>query len=883
MSRVREFAARVAALVGIRRSNHDLDEELRTHLEMLEGDLRASGMDAAGARREARVRFGGVTQAAEAWREQRTLPLVDTLLQDVRYAVRILGRTPLVTTAALVTLALGIGANAAIFSVVHAVLLRPLPYASPDRLVVFGDADADGLPTNMGFATWQDYRDRSRAFDENALVRSWSPTLVIDGEAERVPAMRVSWNYFQMLGVRPALGRTFEAADDRQERWRVLVISDGLWRRRFNADPAVVGRTIRMNDRDYRIVGVLPATFEPLVSEHFYARADMWAALGYDTSLNYACRGCQHLRALGRLREGLSIDSAAADLDRVRAQLAAAYPGEYPRARVSVMRLQDKLAGPVRGIVLTLLAAVGFVLLIACANVANLLLARAAHRSREMALRAALGAGRARLLRQLLTESLVLALAGGALGIALAALSVGPLADMAPVSIPRLDSVRLDLPVLAFAVALSLLTGLAFGLVPARRGATPNLQHSLAAESRSTTGGGGRARRLLIAADLAVALVLLAGAGLMLKSVERLVRVSPGFDPHGVLSMQYSLVGTAYEEDAAVAAFTDRVLERVAALPGVHAVAAASQIPMGGNGDTWGFHIEGRVSANSAENPAVERYSVTPDYVRVMRIPLTRGRFFSPADQASAQPVLVISTGTARALWPGADPIGHRVRVGDPDRGPWRTVIGVVGDVRHTALDAAPTLQMYLPMAQVPDSFPVVTIRADGVDPQALTGPVRAILRELDASVPLYAIAPLAELVDRTVAQRRFVLHMLAAFALVALVLAAVGLYGVVSYTIAQRTREIGVRVALGARTGDIVRLVLGAGIKAAAAGIAVGVIGALAIVRFMDALLFEIEATDPGTLMAAAGVLAIVTLAAHSIPVRRALRIDPATALRQE
>jgi putative ABC transport system permease protein len=805
------------------------------------------------------------------------------LLQDLRYGARMLRRTPLVTAAALVTLALGIGANTAIFSVVHAVLLRPLPYAVPDRLVAFGDADEEGLPANIGFATWQDYRNRSRTFDAMALVRSWSPTLVVNGEAERISAMRVSWNYFEMLGVQPALGRTFAEAEDRPEHWRVVILSDGLWRRRFGADPFVVGRAIRMNDRDYRIVGVLPASFEPLVSQHFYTRAEMWASLGYDASLDYACRSCQHLRAFGRLRADTSIDAAAAELDAIRAQLAAAYPTEYPRGRVSVIRLQDKLAGPVRGAVLTLLAAVGFVLFIACANVANLLIARAAQRSREMAVRAALGAGRSRLLRQLLTESVLLGLIGGVLGVALAVLSIDALAGMAPASIPRLDNARLDAAVLAFALGLSLLTGIVFGAIPARLGAAPDLQRTLASDSRWAARGGRRARALLIAGDLAVALVLLAGAGLMLKSVGRLVRVDPGFDAKGVLTLQYSLIGAAYAEDAAVVAFTDRVLERIRALPGVEAAAVTSQIPMGGNGDTWGFHIEGRVPANTAQSPSVERYSVTPDYLSAMRVPLERGRFFTDADRATAQPVIVVSRSTAAALWPGEDPIGHRVRTGEASRGPWRTVIGIAGDVRHTSLDAPATLQMYLPQAQVTDSFLVVTIRSAESAPERLVGPVRAIIRELDPAVPIYDVATLEDLVGRSVAQRRFVLHLLVGFAAVALLLAAVGVYGVISYTVAQRTRELGIRLALGAGARDIVRLVFGAGLKAVTAGIAAGAVAALVLVRFMDTLLFDVEPTDPVALSLSALLLGVVALAAHWMPLRRALRIDPTIALRQE
>jgi putative ABC transport system permease protein len=883
VSRLRELAARIAGLFRRGGASNDVSEEIAFHLEMAERDLRRRGLTPEQARREARATFGGVVQAEEAYRDQRTLPWAEAFVQDVRYGARMLRRTSYVTAAALLTLALGIGANTAIFSVVRAVLLRPLPFASPERLVAFGDRDANDGPSNIGFTTWQDYRDRARTFEAMALVRSWQPTLVVNGEAERIPAMRVSWNYFDMLGVRPALGRAFRPDDDTPQNWRVVVISDGLWRRRFSADPGVIGRTIRMNDLDFQIVGVLPAAFEPLVSGHFYRPADMWAALGYDTTLPYACRGCQHLRALGRVRDGTPLASADAELDAIRSQLAAQFPREYPRGDVAVVALQQTLARSVRGALLTLLAAVAFVLLIACANVANLLLARSQQRSREIAMRAALGASRGRLVRQLLTESLLLSLAGGMAGVGVAVLLLGVLVELAPVSIPRLDQVRVDGWVLAFTFAVSVGAGLLFGLAPARRGARTDLLPALAADSRSSIGSGRLSGRVLVVADLALALVLLVGAGLMVRSVVRLTSVDPGFDPAGVLTLQYSLIGTAYAQDAAVHAFNERVVERITTLPGVEAAAAAGQIPMGGNGDTWGFHVAGRPGANTAESPSVERYSVTPDYFATMRVPLKAGRLFTAADHAKSEPVLIVSESTANALWPGESPLGHRVRIGSADSGPWRTVVGVAGNVRHVGLDASPTLQMYLPQAQVTDSFIVLTVRARSSAPEALTSQIRAILREMDPAVPVYDVATLEDLVERSTAQRRFVMFLLAGFAGVAVLLAAIGLYGVVADTVSQRTREIGVRVALGANAADILRLVMVAGMKTIGIGLAAGAIAALALARFMQSLLFEVRPEDPRTLGLAAALLCAVALAAHWVPVRRALRVDAASALRQE
>ena len=817
----------------------------------------------------------------KAYRGQRGLLALETLVQDLRFGARMLRRTPGFTAAALVTLALGIGLNTAVFSVVDAVLLKPLPFADPDRLVAFGDRDSAGDVSNVGFATWADYRDRATAFEQTVLVRSWAPTLVVKGQAERVPAMRVSWNYFEMLGATTALGRTFNAEEDHPDRWRVVVISHALWQQRFGGDPSIIGRQLRMNDRDYQVVGVLAPGFQELVSQSFYQRAEMWAPLGYASGLPYACRSCQHLRPLARLRRGVSVDQATAQLTAIREDLRRQYPSEYPRGDVQVTRLAEVLTGSSRSLLFILLGAVGFVLLIACVNVANLLLARGMRRGREMAVRTALGAGRTRLLRQLVTETLLLAGAGGALGVAVAAFALRALPLFAPATLLRLDRVRLDPVVLAFAAAVTLLTGLIFAIAPAMRTASVSLLPSLGSDSRTTTGGHDRFRRLLAASELAIAFILLSGALLMLKTVARVVHVDPGFDPRGVMTMQYSLVGEAYAQDPAVVAFTDRLVERVSALPGVEGAAAAGQVPMGGNGDTWGLHVEGRIPANPSEGPSVERYSVTPDYFRVMRIPLESGRLFTAADAATAPPVVILGATTARQLFPGENPIGHRVRIGGPTTGPWRTIVGIAGDVRHTGLAAPPTMQMYLPQAQVTDSFVVLTVRTSSLAPETLTAPIRAIIRELDATVPVYQVARLDELVGATVAPRRFVLRLLSLFAGLAMLLAAVGLYGVVSYSVAQRTREVGLRMALGATPRDIIRLTVGGGVTTIASGLVAGAIGAAVLAHFLESQLFDVAPRDPAALAGACAALAGVALCAHWLPARRAAKVDPTVALR--
>ncbi len=805
-------------------------------------------------------------------------------LQDLRFAVRRLAATPGFTAVALVTLALGIGANAAIFSVVDAVLLQPLPYREGERLVMLGDRTPDGASANnVGYATYEDLRDSSRSFEAMAAVRNWNPTLSADGQAERIPAMRVTSGFFPLLGVSPALGRGFLPEEDRPDTWRVVVLSDGLWRRSFGADPSVVGRVIRLNDMDFRVVGVMPRDFRELVSARYYAKAELWAPVGYAKGLPYACRDCQHLKAIARLAPGATLDSARADLDGIRKRLAAEYPTSYPSGSMAVVPLSRELTAGVSAPLLVLAGAVGFVLLIACANVANLTLTRSLQRSHEMAVRGALGASRYRLIQHVLAESFVLCAAGGALGLALASALQTTLIRLAPVGAPRLDRVGVDLRVVAFAALISTAAALLSGLLPAVRASAARLTESLASRTRGSAGAASsRARRVLTVVELALAVVLVAGAFLMLRSVARLLDTPLGFAPERVLTMAVTLSGDAYAQDAACVAFQNRALERARSLPEVEAAGFAGQIPLGGNGDSMGFHIEGRMKANVAEDPSVERYSVTPDYFRAMGIPLVRGRLFADADDAGSVPVMVVSETTARSLWPGIDPLGERVRIGG-NNGPWRTVVGIAGDVRHTDVASAPTPQMYLPQAQVTDGALTLAVRTRTSDPETLAGPLRAAIREVDPSVAIDSIATMSSLVDRSAAPRRFVMRLLAAFAAAALLLAAIGLYGVVAHAAAQRTREIGIRVALGATPRDVTRLVLSSGAGTVAAGLVAGAAAAVVLMRLIRSVLYEVSPSDPLAIGGAAAVLALVALAAHWLPARRAARIDPVVALKSE
>ena len=877
----RELVARLKGALGFGRRDRDLQEEIAFHRAQLESRLRDQGLAPVEARRQAALELGGGAQIAETWRDQRGLPFLDTLRQDVRYGMRTLRRTPGFTAAALVTLALGIGANTAIFTVVNGVLLRPLPYADPDRLVTVGDRNADGFSGNVGFATVVDWREKSRTFESFTMMRSWSPTLAITGDAERIPAVRVSWNYFDVLGIRPALGRAFTADDDRPDHWRVLLLSDGLWRRRFGGDPSVVGRTIVMNDAAYQIIGVLPADYEPLGERRYSTTTDpdMWAPIGYAIGSDSACRSCQHLHAFGRLKPGVTFAQARAEMNAIRDQMRREYPNDYEAGTIAIVPMSDALTGNVRGALLVLLGAVGCVMLIAAANVANLLLARSMTRQRELTLRATLGASRGRIVRQLLTESVLLSAAGAAIGVGLASFAVRELVALTPVALPRSAQIGVDGRVLAFTAALAVCTTILFGVFPAWQ-STSGLRGKLAFDTRTATNTLPRARALLVIADLVLALVLLAGAGLMLRTVSAMTHASPGFDPEGVASLSFSLVGKAYAEDAAVIAFQDRAVERLRALGGVKGVALADQIPFGANYDCRGFHAKDRIKPNESDDPCIERYGVTDGYFSVMGIPIVAGRGFEPTDTATSQPVMIVSESTARLGWGGGNPLGAQVRIG---KAPWRTVVGIAGDVHHDDVTTPAAPSFYTPESQMTDSFLVAVLKSRSGDTARLSASARAIIHELDPAVPVYDVAGLPALVKKSGAQRLFVMQLLSGFAAVAVLLAAVGLYGVVAYGVAQRTREVGVRLALGAQPADVLRLVLASGFLLVGIGVVVGVGASLAVTRYLGTLVFGVGLTDPATFAGAAALLTVVALLAHWIPIRRALAIDPAMALRAE
>jgi putative ABC transport system permease protein len=865
--------------------DRETDEEIRFHIAERVEHLKAAGYSPDRALRRARLEFGGVEKYKEACRETRRLSLLHDLSADVRYGLRMLRKSPGFTAVAILTLALGVGANTAIFSLVNGVLLRPLPFHDPDRLAVVWERDQSGHPGNATFATYTDWKAMSSSFEELALYTAWQPALMSSGDPEQLSGLRVTNNYFRTLGIRPALGRDFRPEEDTPSTRNVVVLGHGLWQRRFGADPNIVGGTVTLNTVSYVVAGVLPPDFQSLMSmDPRGGTVEIFGVLGYDASLPWACRTCHHLVAIGRLRPQTSFTQANAEMDTISAALFKTYPNDYSASGVILMPLREHLTGQVSGTLYVLLGAVTFVLLVACTNVANLFLARATNRRREMAVRTALGATRGRMVRQLLVENSLAALLGGAAGLIPAYFTPHLLRTIGSGDVPRLAEVALDWRVLSFTLGLALLTGVISGTAPAFRLANHDSQGALREDARgSSDGTGGRLRGALVVSEIALSLALLLGAGLLLRSLSRVLSVSPGFDAGHVLTMQISLVGKKYNDNQNVRQFFVEGVERIRALPGVEAAGVASEIPLGGNMDRYGFHAEGKLNANPELDPSAERYCVSPGYRGAMGIPLLRGRDLAETDTTDAPPVILVNETAGRETWPGEDPLGKRVKLGGLDK-PWCTVVGIVGDVRQQGLDQAPSMQFYVPHAQwpFPDNGMTFAIRTVGA-PGAMAETARQTLRSLDSNQPISRVMPLENYVGLSVQGRRFSLVLVAAFAAIALLLSVVGIYGVTSYTVAARTREIGIRMALGARQSNILSLVLGQGFLLILGGIALGIAVSAALTGFLASMLFEVKPTDPATFTVVPALMAAVATVACWFPVRRAVRIDPVRALRHE
>jgi len=805
---------------------------------------------------------------------------MSTLSYDLRFALRLLGRQPGFTAIVVLTLGLGIGATTAIYSAVHPILVESLPYPDAGRLVMVWEREPNGETSNVGYATFRDLADAATSFDHLAAVGYWETILTGTAEPERLKGQSVSGGYFGALGVAPALGRDFTADEDVPGAPRAAILSHALWRARFGGDSSLVGRAITLGGFPYTVVGVMPATFENVLSPD----AELWRPLRYDASLAWACRTCRHLRAVGRLKPDVSPTAAARELDVLFARMLADYPTEYASAGFAVPTVHAQVTGGVRGALLALGGAVALVLLIACANVANLLLARGAQREGEFALRAALGAGRGRLIRQILTESLVLALGGGLLGVGIAFLGVRALLALSPVDLPRLGAIAVSGEVLAFALAVTTVVGVGFGLVPALHAARHDPSDGMRRDPRRVGGGRQATRAVLVISEVALALLVLVGSGLLLRSMSRLLAVSPGFDPEGLVTLQVQTGGPRFQTDSATWAFFERVRETVRAVPGVAAVGLTSQLPLSGDFDASGIHIEAKPLPNPEDAPSAFRFGVSPGYLETMRIPVIRGRSLEETDHGGAPAVALVNQALARRAWPGEDPIGHRIRVGGPTSGPWRTVVGVVGDVTHLSLAADRPATVYLPETQWrwADFAMSLVVRTRG-EPAAMIPALRRAIRALDPDQPIVRVAPMLQVVAQSAAQRRFTLVLFEAFGVLAVVLAAAGLYGVLAGAVNERRREIGVRAALGASRGAIVALVVRQGMGLVAVGTILGVGAAALLTRALQDLLFDVPRFDPLTYLGVVGVMGLVAGASCWVPARRAAGVDPATAVRGE
>jgi putative ABC transport system permease protein len=786
-------------------------------------------------------------------------------------------------------LALGIGANTTIFSVVDGVLFAPLPYAQSDRVVRVHEARADDSPGTTGYFSFDAIRADNKSLDSMAAFAFWSAIFAGDGkDAERVFGARVSWNYFRTLGVRPAYGRDFEPGEDHPERRRVVVISDALWKRRFAADPNVIGKPVTINQATYMLAGVMPARFTDLVTKTEVAAAEIWSPLGYAIDQPQACQSCRHIHVLGRLRAGVAVGQAEADLTRIYQSLGTRYPTQYNHPRAIVTPVRAFFLGPVQRPLYLLWGAVGLLLLMTCANIANLLLIRASERDEEMAIRRALGVSPARMLRQLLTEAVVLAAIGGGAGTVLAWFGTALLAAHGPDAIPRLSDVVISGRVLLYSAILSVSTGILFGMAPARMLIGRGAAASQSVISRRVTSGPTvwKYRAALITFNVALSAVLLVGSGLLVRSFMRLLTVNPGFDPRHLLTMQVDLAGQAYGQIPGVTQFYDRVAERVAAIADVEAVATSTQLPLTGAVDRSGITIEGRTYENPAAAPNADRYAVRPQYFSTLGIPILSGRVFTDADRAGTEPVAIVGKTMAHDLWPGEDPIGRRIRVaGGPDN-PMRTIVGVVGDVKHYGLHLPETMQVYIPHAQTifPEPIVSVVVRArPGRDPLSLAPIVREQIRGIDPLQPVNKIRTFEAILSESMATRRFTLVLLALFAGTALMLAVVGLYGALSYVVSQRQREIGVRVALGAGAREISHLVLRQGLTPAGLGLAGGLLVSLGTGRVVESLLYGTSTRDVATFAAVVAVMGGCAVTACLIPARRAAGVDPAVTLKTE
>ncbi len=821
------------------------------------------------------------------------------LFQDLRYGIRMMAKNPAFTAVAVITLALGIGANSAIFSVVNGVLLQPLPYKDPGRLVAVGESTPQFEMMSLSFPNLVDWKEQNRSFEGLAAFNWEDDNLTGIGEPEHLPGKRVTADFFSVFGIPPVLGREFESKEDRLGAGLVVMISGGLWKRRFGSSPDVIGKSIALDGQGYTIIGVVPASFE------YRGKADVYTLLGQWDSIVSRLREIHPgIHAVARLKPSVTLGQAQAEMSGIAARLAQTYPKQNANHGATVRPLAEMVVGDVRPALLVLLGAVGFVLLIACANVANLLLARSVARQREMAIRSAIGASRTRVVRQLLTESVLLAVSGGALGLLLADFGTQAVVAAVPGGLPRVEAIRVDGWVLAFTLAVSLLTGVIFGLAPAFQAFHVDLHATLKEGSRGSTGGHHRLRALLVVSEIAASLVLLVGAGLMLKTMWRLSQVNPGFNPQGLLTLQVGLSPENISTADNIRLAYKRIVHGIETLPGVEAAAVATDVPLTGDDSELPLWVSGRPRPTSQSDMLWALwYPTSPGYLRAMGIPLLRGRYFNDQDTKDSAGVVVIDEVMAKGLFPGEDPIGKNIGIADTSGEMGNglnkplEIVGVVGHVKHWGLDSDATAklryELYMPFVQIPDQIMkaflgtgmVMMVRTT-VDPLSTIATVRRRIAEQGGGdQPVYNVQTMQQIVSDSVAGRRFSMLLLGIFAALALVLASVGIYGVISYMVGQRTHEIGIRVALGAERRDVLRLVLGQGARMMLLGVGAGLLASLGLTRLLAkySMLFGVSARDPLTFAGVAVLLSLVALAACFLPAMRAMKVDPVVALRYE
>ena len=880
---------RVRSLLRRGRVERELEKELRFHLESETDANLLRGLPPAEARITALRRLGGVAQIKEECRDMRRTDPLENLVRDLQYAVRTLAKSPGFTAVIVLTLALSIGANSAIFSVIDGVLLRPLPYPQSDRIVriFLQSATYPKFPLNP--LDVRDIRDRNRTFDSIAAITHHDRQLSGVGPPERLSGFVMTAGYFRVLGLHPALGSEFTTDNEIPGRGNVCILSDRVWRTRFASDPNVIGSKITLDAEPYTVSGIMPPGVQHPGNDYHAVTdgetVDVWTPFTYDPQDN--SRGSHYLEGIARLKPGVTVAQAQTDMNLQVAQLGREHPANIKGWRPMVVPLYQEMVGASRRLLLVLLGAVGLVLLIACANAANLLLARATSRQREIAVRSALGAGRWRLVRQMLVESLLIAMAGGALGAAVAVGGVRALTALLPADFPRASGIHVNGTIFAFTILISLATGLLFGLAPALEAARADLQQSLREGGRGATSGTHRLRlrNLLVVGEVSLACILLIGAGLMLRSFVNLIGTAPGFHPQHVFTALLTLPEAQYKKQEDVMRFYDRLSARLRALPGVRAAGVASDLPWTGWDDNLaGFSIEGQDRSHDDSHHA--RYHVaSEDFFPALGILLLHGRLFTPHDAKGAPAAIVINRAMARAYWGKEDAVGGRITFSDqPKEKDWMTVVGVVGDVKDRPNSAAAEPGIWWPVLQEPFGFPEMSIAVSATaDPGPLANQVRDAIHALDPNLAVANVQLMDEIAGKSFSTARFALFLVALFAALAVTLAGIGIYGVISYSVGRRTQEFGLRMALGARPGDVVRQVIGQGVKLASIGIALGILGGIVMGRGISSLLYQVNVSDPMTFagVAVAG-LAVATLACY-IPARRATAVDPMTAMRAE